>query len=112
MIRSTAFASLAVVAALAAAPLAARAEAGGVVGGGGATLSGGGDNMTITYSTGGAGAGSGVLAQSGRLARFAGGHGEGGVQVEYLVPAPADTGREAWLVGGGDNAEVVYDRRR
>ena len=112
MIRSTAFASLAVVAALAAAPLAARAEAGGVVGGGGATLSGGGDNMTITYSTGGAGAGSGVLAQSGRLARFAGGQGEGGLQVEYLTPAPADTGREAWLVGGGDSAEVVYDRRR
>ena len=117
MIRSTAFASLAVVAALAAAPLAARAEAGGVVGGGvvgggAATLSGGGDNMTITYSTGGAGAGSGVLTQSGRLARFAGGHGEGGLQVEYLTPAPADTGREAWLVSGGDNAEVVYDRRR
>ena len=112
MTRSTAFASLAVVAALAAAPLAARAEAGNVVGGGGATLSGGGDDMAITYSTGGAGAGSGVLSQSGRLARFAGGHGEGGSQVEYLSPAPADTGREAWLVGGGDNAEVVYDRRR
>jgi uncharacterized membrane protein len=111
MIRSTAFASLAVVAALAAAPLAARAEAGGVVGGGGATLSGGGDNMTITYSTGGAGGG-GVLTQSGRLARFAGGQGDGGLQVEYLTPAPADPGREAWLVGGGDNAEVVFDRRR
>ncbi len=113
MIRSTAFASLAVVAALAAAPLAARAaEAGGVVGGGGATLSGGGDNMTITYSTGGAGAGSGVLSQSGRLARFAGSHGDGAL-VEYLTPAvPADPGREAWLLGGGDNAEVVYDRRR
>ena len=111
MIRSTAFASLAVVAALAAAPLAARAEAGGVVGGGGATLSGGGDNMTITYSTGGAGGG-GVLTQSGRLARFAGGQGDGGLQVEYLTPAPADPGREAWLVGGGDNADVVYDRRR
>ena len=111
MIRSTAFASLAVVAALAAAPLAARAEAGGVVGGGGATLSGGGDNMTITYSTGGAGGG-GVLTQSGRLARFADGQGDGGLQVEYLTPAPADPGREAWLVGGGDNAEVVFDRRR
>ncbi len=114
MIRSsTAFASLTVVAALAAAPLAARAaEAGSVVGGGGATLSGGGDNMQITYSTGGAGSGGGVLSQPGRLARFAGGQGEGGSQVEYLSPAPADTGREAWLVGGGDNAEVVYDRRR
>ena len=81
------------------------------MGGGGATLSGGGDNMTITYSTGGAGGG-GVLTQSGRLARFAGGQGDGGLQVEYLTPAPADPGREAWLVGGGDNAEVVYDRRR
>ena len=112
MIRSTAFASLAVLAILAAAPPAARAEAGSVVGGGGATLSGGGDNMVITYSTGGGGGGSGVLTQSGRLARFAGGHGEGGLQVEYLTPAPADPGREAWLLGGGDNAEVVYDRRR
>ena len=110
---STAFASLAVVALVAAVPLAtARAEAGNVVGGGGATLSGGGDNMTITYSTGGAGAGSGVLSQSGRLARFAGGHGDGAL-VEYLTPAvPAGPGREAWLLGGGDNAEVVYDRRR
>ena len=104
--------TLALAAALGAAPLAAQAEAGSVVGGGGATITGGGDNMVITYSTGGAGAGSGVLSQSGRLARFAGGHGEGGLQVEYLTPAPADTGREAWLVGGGENTEVVYDRRR
>jgi hypothetical protein len=114
MVRSStaAFASLAVLAALAAAPPAARAEAGNVVGGGGATMSGGSDNMTITYSTGGAGAGSGVLSQSGRLARFAGSHGDGAL-VEYLTPAvPADPGREAWLLGGGDNAEVVYDRRR
>ncbi len=64
--------------------------------------------MTITYSTAGAGAGSGVLSQSGRLARFAGTHGDGSL-VEYLTPAvPADPGREARLVGGGDNAEVVY----
>jgi hypothetical protein len=28
--------------------------------------------------------------------------------VEYLSPAPAGAGREARLVGGGDNAEVVY----
>ena len=112
MVRSTAFFSLAILAALAAAPLAARAEAGNVVGGGGATISGGGDDMQITYSTGGAGAGSGVLTQSGRLARFAGSHGDGSL-VEYLTPAaPAAPGREAWLIGGGDNAEVVYDRRR
>ena len=112
MVRNTAFASLAILAAVAAAPLAARAEAGSVVGGGGATISGGGDNMTITYSTGGAGGGSGVLSQSGRLARFSGSHGDGSL-VEYLTPAPpVDDAREAWLVGGGDDAQVVYDRRR
>ena len=107
MIRSTAFASLAILTALAAAPLAARAEAGNVVGGGGASISGGGDDMTIAYSTGGAGAGGGVLTQSGRPARFAGSHGDGSL-VEYLAAAPSDAGREARLVGGGDNAEVVY----
>jgi hypothetical protein len=104
----TAFASFALLAALAAAPLAARAEAGNVVGGGGATITGGGDDLVITYSTGGAGAGGGVLTQSGRLARFAGSHGDGQL-VEYLAPAPTGAGREARLVGGGDNAEVVYN---
>ena len=83
---------------------------GNVMGGGGATVSGGGDDMTIAYSAGGAGGG-GVLSQPGRLARFAGSHGDGQA-VEYLAPAPAGNGREAWLVGGGDSAEVVYDRRR
>ena len=107
MVRSTAFASLAILAALVAAPLAARAEAGNVVGGGGATLAGGGDDMTIAYSTGGAGAGGGVLSQSGRPARFAGSHGDG-LLVEYLTPAPAGAGREARLVGGGEDAQVVY----
>ena len=103
---STAFASFALLAAVAAAPLAARAEAGNVVGGGGATISGGGDDMRITYSAGGAGGGGGVLTQSGRLAGFSGSN--DGLQVEYLSPAPAGAGREAQLVGGGDNAEVVY----
>ena len=97
--------------ALALAAGAAHAETGNVVGGGAATLSGGGDNMAITYSAGGAGGGSGVLTQSGRLAGFAGSHGDGQL-VEYLAPAPAGPGREAWMAGGGDNAEVVYDRRR
>jgi hypothetical protein len=106
MVRSTAFASFALLTTLAAAPVAARAEAGDVVGGGGATITGGGDDMVISYSTGGAGAGGGVLTQSGRLARFAGNN--DGRLVEYLAPAPADTGREARLVGGGDDAEVVY----
>jgi hypothetical protein len=106
---STAFASLALLAAFAAAPLAARAaEAGNVVGGGSATISGGGDDMRIAYSIGGAGGGGGgVLTQSGRLAGFAGTDGDG-LQVAYLAPAPAGAGREAWLVGGGEDAQVVY----
>ena len=69
-----------------------RAEAGNVVGGG---------DMWITHS---AAAGSAFLSQSGRLACFAGGNGDG-PQVEHLAPAPADTGREARLTGGGGNAE-------
>ena len=102
--KHTAFASLF---ALALAAGAAHAEAGNIVGGGGATISGGGDNMAITYSTGGAGGGSTVHTQSGRLAGFTGSHGDGQL-VEYLAPAPAEVGREAWLVGGGDDAKVVY----
>ena len=86
--------------------LAGAAQAYDPIGGGSATLSGGGDDMAITYSTGGAGGGGTLHSQSGRLARFAGSN--DGLQVEYLTPAPADTGREARLLGGGDNAEVVY----
>ena len=77
--------------------------------GGGATISGGGDDMVITYSTGGAGGGMALHSQSGRLARIAGN--SDGAQVEYLASAPANPGPSARLVGGGDNAEVVYDRR-
>jgi hypothetical protein len=81
---------------------------GNIAGGGSATLSGGGDDLSITYSAPGAGGGGGVLSQSGRFARFAGTHGDG-LLVEYGAPAAsADLGREAWLTGGGDNAEVVY----
>jgi hypothetical protein len=74
------------------------------VGGGGATITGGGDNMVIAYSTGGAGGGGGPSAQPGRLARVHAG------EVEYLdqTAAGAGLGREAWLVGGGENAEVAY----
>src|SRR3712207_2606540 len=104
---STTFASLAILAALATAPLAARADSGNVVGGGGATITGGGGDMVITYSAGGAGGGGGVLTQSGRLARFASGHGDG-LLVEYLAAAAPDAGREARLVGGGDDAQVAY----
>ncbi len=104
--KRTAFAAL-FAAALAAGAAQARAPLDGA-----ATISGGGGDMTITYSAGGAGGGgSALLSQSGRPARFAGGHGDGQV-VEYLAPVPAGAGREAWLLGGGDNAEVVYGRRR
>ena len=89
--------------------LAGTAQAYSPVGGGSATLSGGGDDMAITYSTGGAGGGMATHAQSERLARFSGSN--DGLQVEYLTSAPANPGPSARLVGGGDNAEVVYDRR-
>jgi hypothetical protein len=108
--KRTAFASLFAFA-LAAGAAEANQPYGNVVGGGGATISGGGDDMAIAYSAGGAGGGAGVLSQPGRLARFAGSHGDGQT-VEYLGTAPAGTGRGARLVGGGDNAEVVYDGGR
>ena len=54
--------------------LAGAAQAHSPVGGGSATISGGGDDMAITYSTGG---GMALHSQSGRLARFAGSHGDG-----------------------------------
>ena len=84
---------------------------GNVVGGGVATLSGGGDDATVTYSAGGAGGGMTFHSQSGRAARFAGTDGDGPV-VRYSAPADTNPGREAWLLGGGDNAEVVYIRPR
>ncbi len=65
--------------------------------------------MRITYSAGGAGGGMTLHSQSPRLARFAGSN--DGLQVEYLTPASANPGPQARLVGGGDNAEVVYNRR-
>lgn len=102
--------------ALAAASGAARAQAympgdmppqaGNVVGGGGATISGGGDDMTITYSGTGAGGGS-VSVQVPRMARALNTT-TGGISVEYLEPERMPPGREARLVGGGENAEVVY----
>ena len=91
--------------------LAAGAAQANVVGGGDATISGGGDNLTVAYNTGGAGGGSALTAQPGRLARFAGSQGDGQI-VEYAAPAPASSGREAWLVGGADNADVVYIQPR
>ena len=71
MIRTAAFASLFALA------LAGAAQAHDPIGGGSATITGGGDNLTITYSAGGAGGGMATHSQSGRLARFAGSHGDG-----------------------------------
>ena len=83
---------------------------GNAVGGAAATIIGGGDNTTILYSAGGASRGGALQAQAPRLARARNGY--GGVSVEYLEPETAPAGRDAWLVGGGDNAQVVYGRRR
>jgi hypothetical protein len=88
------------------------ASGGNVVGGGvSAMLVGGGDNAQVVYGRLGAGGGGMYLAQAGRPARFAGSHGDG-TQVEYAGPAPAGIGREAWLVGGGDDARLAYARPR
>jgi len=107
-----AFAPLFALALAAGATGAARAEV--VAGGGVATMSGGGDNMIITYATGGAGGGSGLQTQAPRLAAVTNGRVGAGsaISVEYLEPETAPPGREAWLVGGGDNAQVVYSRPR
>ena len=106
--KCTAFASLFALA------LAAGAAQAQVVGGGIATISGGGDNMAITYSTGGAGGGYGLQTQAPRLAAVTNGRVGAGsaISVEYMEPETAPPGREAWLVGGGDGAEVVYVRPR
>ena len=87
-------------------------DAGGVVGGGrAATTSGSGDDRVIRYALPAAGVGDGAgWSLAGPSARFAGSHGDGQL-VEYLTSAPANPGPSARLVGGGDNAEVVYDRR-
>ena len=109
------FASLAILGTLAAMPALAQApmdgngfapRGGNVIGGGGAGLSGGADDMTITYSGRGAGAG-GTYEQTGRIGVFAGNTG-GNPSFTYSTPAPSGPGREAWLMGGGEDASVVY----
>jgi hypothetical protein len=51
----------------------------------------------------------GSPVRSGRVARAVGGDGDG-MQVEYLDNAGAGGGsdREAWMVGGSDNAQAVH----
>ncbi len=119
MIRNALFASVIVLGAAGAAQAQAPDAAGGVPGGGsivGGGLSGmligSGDNAQVVYARPGAGSGGGMhLVQAGRSARFAGSD-DGSPRFEYGPPAAAETGREAWLSGGGDDAQVVYGRPR
>jgi len=120
MVRSTAFASLALLAGLAATPALAQApsdlayrpaqaglvQGGNVVGGGVASISGGGDDGVVTYSRGGAGGGA-SFDRPGRAATFAGNHGDKPFWT-YGAPAEASPGREAWMLGGGDDRSVTY----
>ncbi|MDO9707436.1 hypothetical protein [Paracraurococcus lichenis] len=115
MTRRNAFASLAILGTLMAMPALAQApmdggslapRGGNVIGGGGASLSGGADDMTITYSARGAGGG-GSFEQTGRVGIFAGNTG-GNPAFTFSTPAPSGPGREAWLMGGGEDSQVVY----
>ena len=114
MFRNALFASVIV---LGAAAGAAQAQApstwgGNIVGGGLAgTLHGGGDNAQVTYAQPGAGGGGMHLFQAGRTARFAGSD-DGSPKFEYGPPAIIDVGREAWVSGGGDDAQVTYGQVR
>jgi hypothetical protein len=50
--------------------------------------------------------------QAGLLARFSGSHGDS-PRIEYATPTThSRSGREAWLVGGGEDAQVVYSHPR
>ncbi len=119
MIRNALFASVIVLGAAGAAQAQAPDAAGGVPGGGsivGGGLSGmligGGDNARVVYAQPGAGEGGGMQqVQAGRTARFAGSDGSGPM-FEYGAPAATDAGREAWVSGGGDDAQVTYGRPR
>ena len=115
MVRSTTFASLALLAGLAAVPALAQApgdlayspaQGGNVIGGGVASISGGGDDRLVTYSRGGAGGGV-SFDRPGRIATFAGNDGDKPIWT-YGAPAETSPGREAWMLGGGDDWVVVY----
>jgi hypothetical protein len=92
-----------------------RIPGGGAVLGGGlaAAIVGGGDDMVVVYGQAGAGGGAAGWSQAGRTALFVATDGDG-PRVEYGVPpaTPSRSGREAWLLGGGDDAQVVYGRPR
>src|SRR5687767_5467128 len=79
---------------------------GNIIGGGGASISGGGEDITLTYSGGGAGDGA-RYEQLGRGVTFAGN--SGGSPSWTYGPAPVSApGSEAWLLGGGDDTQVAY----
>ena len=90
-----------------------QVPAGGLVQGGAiATLSGSGEDAKVTYATAGAGGGMAENLQPGRVGRFVGSDGDGRPRFEY-GPAPAvakGAGREAWLSGSGEDAQVAYRR--
>ena len=119
MIRDALFASVIALGAAGAAHAQAPDAAGGVPGGGGIVggglggmLIGSGNNAQVVYARPGAGGGGGMhLVQAGRLGRFVGSDGSG-PKFEYGPPAAADAGREAWVTGGGDDAQVTYGRAR
>ena len=64
--------------------------------------------MHTTHSAGDADDGGVLPLQCGRLARFAGS--SEGPQVRCLTFAPADAGREASMVDGGNGAKVTQLR--
>lgn len=79
---------------------------GNIVGGGDASISGGDGDRTITYSATGAGGGA-RYEQLGRGVTFAGN--SGGSPYWTYGPAPVSApGSEAWLLGGGNDTQVVY----
>lgn len=77
------------------------ARAGNVVGGGIARLSGGGNDSVVQRETAG-------QVQTGRAARF-GTAGGGEAEITYVEPIPPGAqGRDAMLMGGGEDAVIVY----
>ncbi|MFC7478103.1 hypothetical protein ACFQS7_27405 [Dankookia sp. GCM10030260] len=113
MNRSTVFSTITILGALAVAPALAQAPSilaysstGNVVGGGGASFSGGGTDSTITYGSIGAGGGA-SYGQRGRMTLFDIATGDD-FTASWMVPGPSSPGREAWLSGGGDDAQVSY----
>ena len=67
--------------------------------------------MRITYATGGGGGAGGVHEQPGRAATFAGSDGDGRPRFTATMPLTASgLGREAWLNGSGDEAQLSYGR--